>query len=105
MKNIVLAFCLLPFAASAQIANTQLSTVPVDTVKGVALVVVDLAVDGRTVFQGVFLPVYRIRQESQFLIVNEPTGQIKAYHTNYFGSDFSPIPKEEVALFLKRDWK
>ena len=105
-------FCLLSLAASGQIANTQLleSAYPLDTVKGAALVILDVSVENadgsqRTRFQGVFLPVYRVRQQSADVLVNDPTGQVRAYVTRYFQRDWSALAKDDVALFLKRDWK
>lgn len=107
-----LVFGFWSLAASGQIANTQLSesSYPLDTVKGAALVILDVSVENadgsqRTRFQGVFLPVYRIRQQSADVLVNDPTGQVRAYITRYFQRDWSALAKDDVALFLKRDWK
>lgn len=114
----LLAFYLWSLAMHAQIANTQLSeslklsesSYRPDTVKGAALVIMDVAVENadgseRTRFQGVFLPMYRVRIQTDAVQVNDPTGQVRAYITRYFQRDWSELPKEDIALFLKRDWK
>lgn len=112
MKYILsLVFGFWSLVVSGQIANTQLSErFEIDTVKGCALAILDFEVqnpsgESWTRFQGVFLPVYRTRHETKAVQVNDPTGMVKAYITNYYQRDWTPLKKEDVALFIKRDWK
>ena len=115
-RNAYFTFLLLTFLlvgrtnGLAQVRTAQTTPAPPDTVKGAALVIVDISVENedgseRTRFQGVFLPVYRVRQETDAVKINEPTGQVRAYITHYYQRDWTELPKDDVALFLKRDWK